>query len=199
MDSRPVFHQHCSFLRGCDAPSETAKLVLVFQINCPGCFSSALPLAARLEDSIHVVCIATAFEDFDLNTLENTKLLLEKNVTVGETRKLFEAFEVKARNVAFDELVPNDGANLSAQVEEEFRTLLKESPQYRALDPRILLAAIAKQLSERKFHAKTFFGNRMRGTPTWVLVNKTNEVLETWVGHKTEEEVRSLIQKHSLA
>lgn len=147
--SFPIFRQHCKFLRGADVV-EKPKLVLVFQVNCPGCFSYALPIASRLEEKIDVVCIATAFEDFELNTLENLNRLLERGETVGETKKHFAKFALTLKNVAFDELVPNDLSNLSEQVEKEFAALIKESPQYRAINPSVLMAAIAKVFEEHR-------------------------------------------------
>ncbi len=62
---------------------ETNNLILVevFQVNCPGCFIYGIPDAIEIyrkynKRNVTVLGIATAFEDFDKNTLENLKLLL---------------------------------------------------------------------------------------------------------------------------
>ncbi len=60
-------------------------LVEVFQVNCPGCFAHALPQVVQLHQRYHerglaVIGLATAFEDFDKNTLQN----LEHMVATGE-------------------------------------------------------------------------------------------------------------------
>ena len=75
----------------------TGKVVLVevFQVNCPGCFLSSLPRAINLHNQysaqgLFVLGIATAFEDFDKNTLENLRRLVKKGEVVGETLRLLE-------------------------------------------------------------------------------------------------------------
>ena len=57
-------------------------LLEVFQVNCPGCFMNAIPEAINIynkykDDGVRVLGLATAFEDFDKNTLGNLKMLAE--------------------------------------------------------------------------------------------------------------------------
>ena len=68
----------------------------VFQVNCPGCFIHALPDAIRIyqkykDDGVRVLGLATAFEDFDRNTLDNLRLLAETGLVIGETRRALAA------------------------------------------------------------------------------------------------------------
>ncbi len=68
-------------------------LIEVFQINCPGCFLYCLPQAIELhqkyfDKGLTVLGIATAFEDFDKNTLKNLKLLAKQNKVIGETLRV---------------------------------------------------------------------------------------------------------------
>ena len=63
-------------------------LVEVFQVNCPGCFLYSLPAAVAIHQQystqgLVVLGVATAFEDFNKNTLGNLKGLLEKGEVVG--------------------------------------------------------------------------------------------------------------------
>lgn len=67
------------------------NLILVFQVNCPGCFLHALPTAESIHRERHrngltVVGLSTAFEDFELNTIANTRALLERSEFVGEMK-----------------------------------------------------------------------------------------------------------------
>jgi len=67
-------------------------LVEVFQVNCPGCFLYGIPEAINIynkfkDDGVRVWGVATAFEDFDKNTLENLKLLLETGEVIGDTKQ----------------------------------------------------------------------------------------------------------------
>ena len=70
---------------------KSLNLLLTFQVNCPGCFIYALPLAARLHetygDRLNILGLSTAFEDYDLNTLENTRHLLDSGTVVGMTKR----------------------------------------------------------------------------------------------------------------
>lgn len=75
-----------------DFTLDSTTLVLVFQVNCPGCFSYALPLAEAIHQEssrlgLSVKALSTAFEDFDLNTRENTRSLVERGTLVGATRR----------------------------------------------------------------------------------------------------------------
>ena len=65
-------------------------VVEVFQVNCPGCFIYGIPEAIDTyqkykNNDVVVLGLATAFEDFDKNTLENLKLLLQESKVIGET------------------------------------------------------------------------------------------------------------------
>ncbi|MEM4338577.1 MAG: hypothetical protein QXY33_07325, partial [Candidatus Nitrosocaldaceae archaeon] len=64
-----------------DREKDKVILIEVFQVNCPGCFLYGLPEAIRIyntykNDDVRVLALATAFEDFDKNTLENLELLV---------------------------------------------------------------------------------------------------------------------------
>ena len=56
-------------------------LVEVFQVNCPGCFLYSMPEAIDIyrkyrDKGLTVLGLATAFEDFDKNNLENLQKLV---------------------------------------------------------------------------------------------------------------------------
>lgn len=75
-----------------DASLRTRTVVLVFQVNCPGCFLYALPTAEAIHQErdrlgLSVLAVSTAFEDFSLNTVENTRALVDHGTLVGETKR----------------------------------------------------------------------------------------------------------------
>lgn len=135
---------------------QSLNLILIFQVNCPGCFIYALPLAAKLyerhRDRINILGLSTAFEDFDLNTAENTQKLLQSGEMVGVTRHYFQQ---------------------------------KQIEQY----PIPLEFAIA-------FDRETFRINSLPGTPSWVAFDRECNVLASWFGHQSEEEVESMLHQH---
>jgi peroxiredoxin len=65
-------------------------VVEVFQVNCPGCFLYGIPQAVSVYEkfknkNVKVIGVATAFEDYDKNTLQNLELLLSEGQVIGET------------------------------------------------------------------------------------------------------------------
>jgi hypothetical protein len=68
-------------------------LVEVFQVNCPGCFIYALPEALSFYGrykNLKIIGLATAFEDFEINNLENLKKLIKTREVFGETQKVLQ-------------------------------------------------------------------------------------------------------------
>ena len=156
------------------------NLLLVFQVNCPGCFVYALPLAARLHDQygdrVNILGLSTAFEDFNFNTLENTRRLLEKGEVVGMTQLYWQrqgesTFTLPIRfPIAFDLL---EGSQLATPDTEE-------TP------------------SAASGIGYTFRVNQLQGTPSWILFDESCTILAQWFGHKAESDIESLLQR-SLA
>ena len=75
-----------------DQEKDHIVLVEVFQVNCPGCFLYGIPEAIEIYNKYHsegvsVLGVATAFEDFDKNTLENLELLLKTGEVIGDTKE----------------------------------------------------------------------------------------------------------------
>ena len=75
-----------------DKEKDHVVLVEVFQVNCPGCFLYGIPEAINIynkyrSDGVVVLGVATAFEDFDKNTLENLELLLKTGEVTGDTKE----------------------------------------------------------------------------------------------------------------
>ncbi|MEM9213790.1 MAG: hypothetical protein AAGD25_05535 [Cyanobacteria bacterium P01_F01_bin.150] len=132
---------------------QALNLVLIFQVNCPGCFIYALPLAANLHEKygnrINILGLSTAFEDFDLNTIANTEKLLQSGEMIGLTRQYFQQKHI-----------------------EKYPIPLK--------------FAIA-------FDHETFCLNSLPGTPTWVVFDGEYNILASWFGHKSEEEVENIL------
>src|SRR5919112_5521659 len=72
-------------------------VIEVFQVNCPGCFLYGLPQAISTyekyrDKGVKVFGIATAFEDYDKNTLENLQLLLSEGKVIGEAYKMLRQY-----------------------------------------------------------------------------------------------------------
>jgi hypothetical protein len=184
------------------------NLMVVFQVNCPGCFQHALPQAIQLHEEysskgLNVLGLSTAFENFDLNTVENTKALLNENILVGETKKAF-ILEGKTSfplsipfPVAMDKLLsPADFAN-SFNIE----FICQEIPKYESLskqEQEILQLTVKQHFLQFEKVSYTFSINQLRGTPSWILFNEKQEILAQWLGHQSIEKVQKIIDLYLI-
>ena len=178
------------------------NLLVVFQVNCPGCFVYALPLAATLHhrygDRLNVLGLSTAFEDFDLNTAEHTQWLLERGEIVGATKLHFRyqgesSYTVPIRfPVAFDQV--GSGAELFDEADVEHVCHLTPSFVHMDLEKQSRIRArVRQQLQGRSPAAYTFSVNQFQGTPSWVLFDANSTILAQWFGHQSESEVMSIV------
>ena len=204
MHSQKFDLKYSEVLQG-DFGLEDLNMILVFQVNCPGCFAYALPLAIRLHEEyrakgLNVLALSTAFEDFDLNTVGNTLRLLESGHIVGETRKVLEkagytSFPLKISfDVAFDLIAPNDPAYL----EDDIKTFCTKHPEL-SVDDSEAGRSIKDQLKEyflkKKFRAHTFSANHLSGTPSWILCDRTKNLLYESFGHKEYHRMVHIVEQ----
>ena len=180
------------------------NLLLIFQVNCPGCFIYALPLATKLHqkygDHLNVLGLSTAFEDFDLNTAEHSQHLLQSGTTVGATKRYFQQhgthlYDVPIQfPVAFDRL--GQGHELFDDTDVEHVCQL--SPAFHRADPEEQADAqvrVKRFLKQRSPAAYTFTVNQLQGTPSWLLFDASSTILAQWFGHRAEAEIMSIITR----
>jgi hypothetical protein len=181
------------------------NLMLVFQVNCPGCFAYAMPVALRLHEEykdkgLKILALSTAFEDFDLNTLGNTIRLIESGEVVGKTKEMlmktgYERFPLTIPfDVAFDQLSPNDLTHL----EEDIDQFCKNNDEFNAQQPdvkRTIKEQLKDYFAKKVLRAYTFDANHLKGTPTWVMFDQDMRLLYESFGHKEYERLVHIIEK----
>jgi hypothetical protein len=180
------------------------NLLLTIQVNCPGCFIHGLPVAQRLyekysADELNVIGMATAFEDFELNTAENARKLLETGYIVGQTKKTFSAYgyETYFNKIGFpfltDKLTPSDQFLNPVAID----SLIDGNADLANL-PDLEKAHIKKQVADYygrlDYVPYTFTVNQFAGTPTWVIFDGEYSILAHWFGHKPQEEIEWIIE-----
>jgi hypothetical protein len=129
-------------------------IVKVFQVNCPGCFSTCFPeiidaLQNFNDKPVVFWGLATAFEDFQLNNLENLMKLISHGEVVGETLYTLGSQGMLENNclsyripfpVAWDKITPADPSNASSDaaklIERDFPEFekLPESSQKKIME-----------------------------------------------------------------
>jgi hypothetical protein len=160
-------------------------LVEVFQVNCTGCFVHALPEILHLhktyaEQGLCVIGLATAFEDFEINTLENLRKMVSTGEMVGEPLKQLGAAGLLHANrldyelpfpVAMDLLSENREPVTEAHIAQFIDSQI---PDYAALpdDRRALIHQRAHDyLQSKTHHAHTFERYGLQGTPSSILID----------------------------
>jgi hypothetical protein len=165
--------------------------VEIFQVNCPGCFLYGIPEAIRLFDKykgqkLVVFGLATAFEDYDKNNLENLRLLLTSGEVIGETRKVLAQLGQLAEgnkllykipfSVGMD-LIINEENNVTQLTESEIIRFIEDNidnfESYPERDKKILLSQVRQYLANKKYSALTFEEYGLRGTPSSIIIDKT--------------------------
>ena len=179
-------------------------LVEVFQVNCPGCFLYSLPQAIELhehyaEQGLVVLAVATAFEDFDKNNLENLVRLVEKGEVVGETlRVLSERGVLRAGclpyripfPIAMDRLVRRQGGTTDHDVERFIETRVPEFDRQPEAYRQQVREAVLQYFQAREYHAETFERFDLKGTPSHILIDRQGILRDYAFGNSPELEMR---------
>lgn len=171
-------------------------LVEVFQVNCPGCFIYGIPQAVAMHkkyyhDGLRVLGLATAFEDFDKNTLDNLKLLLTTGEVIGETRKaLAEYGQLQPGNklgykipfpVGMDMLL-KFGSLTKSKIMDFIEANFADFRSYDEKQRESIYERVKQYLNLKQFSAKTFDEYGLRGTPSAILIDKNGILRHTAFG-----------------
>jgi glutathione peroxidase-family protein len=172
-------------------------LVEVFQVNCPGCFLYSIPevidIYRRYRDKgLTVVGLATAFEDFDKNNLDNLQKLVSTGEIVGETYRAFNSTgQIRDGSklpykipfpVAMDMLVKQSGSLTHSKVMDFIETNIPSFRSYAEKDRQVLIERVKQYLKSKEYSAKTFDEYALRGTPSMILVDRKGVLRGTYFG-----------------
>lgn len=186
-------------------------LVEIFQVNCPGCFLYALPQAIELHQrysnqGLVVLGIATAFEDFDKNTLENLQKLVISCEVVGETyHSLNQQGILKSGRLpyripfplAMDKLVQRNSTVNETEVLAFIYGHLPGFDQQPAAFREKIIDQVRGYLQKLDYHAQTFELFNLKGTPSHILVDKLGMLRNCEFGNhpKLEQRIQNLLHE----
>ena len=189
-------------------------LIEVFQVNCPGCFLYSLPQAIDLhqryyDKGLTVLGLATAFEDFDKNTLDNLKLLLTQNKVIGETQRVLEGNnQLIEGRLAYHIPFPVAMDKIRKQQQKitngEISTLINQHiPDFlnRSNDQKTQIQQQAlNYLQSRLYTAETFNLYNLQGTPSHIIVDKKGYLRACEFGHFSDLEwlLTTLLQENTF-
>src|SRR5919199_2043143 len=195
-----------------DKEKSNVILIEVFQVNCPGCFLYGIPDVIEIYNKynnkgIIVLGIATAFEDFDKNTLENLKLLLFRGEVIGETRnalsqygQLIEGNKLPYRipfPVAMDSLKKESRILTETRVMDFIEKNVSGFSSYSEVDKAILIKRVKQYLENKEYSAQTFEEYGLRGTPSSILIDRNGIVRQINFGANglLEDMIQNLLKE----
>ena len=192
-----------------DQEKDQVVLLEVFQVNCPGCFMNAIPEAINIynkykDEGVRVLGLATAFEDFDKNTLENLKMLAETGEVIGETKTALSTYgQLKEGNkLSFKIPFPLGMDNLTKTSGEISQNKIMQFiyPQIPDFDSQpeeykkqIIERVKSYYMKSKEYSAETFENFALQGTPSTILVDRKGILRDVSFGQTGH--VESMIQK----
>lgn len=162
-------------------------VVEVFQVNCPGCFLYGLPQAVSLyekfkDKKVKVIGVATAFEDYDKNTLENLKLLVTEGRVIGETYKALKQYGKLVQGdklyynipfpIAHDEITKMPISITEQMIGEFIKIYFPDFASLPNKEKEDLYDRVREYLQNKDYSARTFELYRLRGTPSSIVIDK---------------------------
>lgn len=172
-------------------------VVEVFQVNCPGCFIYGIPEAIDnynkyKNDGVIILGLATAFEDFDKNTIENLRLLLNEKKVIGETlttltyqSKLLEEGMLTYSipfPVGMDKLLKEKLPIDEKKIMEVVNANIPDFDLYHQKDKEQIISRVKSYLETKPYSPLTFEEYSLRGTPSTIFIDKNGILRETTFG-----------------
>lgn len=194
-----------------DKEKDHIVLVEVFQVNCPGCFLYGIPEAINIYNKYHsegvtVLGVATAFEDYDKNTLENLELLLKSGEVIGETKKgLSQYGKLDDSKLSYKIPFPVAMDSLIKEAEESSESRIKnfiynQIPDFDSQPEDYrnqIIQRVKDYLKSKKYSAETFEEYSLQGTPSTIVVDRKGVLRDVSFGQTggLEPMIQSLINE----
>lgn len=190
-----------------DQEKDHIVILEVFQVNCPGCFMNALPEAIEIynkykDEGVRVLGLATAFEDFDKNTLDNLKMLAETGEVIGETKNALSMYgQLKDGKLSYKIPFPLGMDNLTKTLGEISQEKIMQFiyPQIPDFDSQSedykkqIIQRVKDYMKSKEYAAETFEKFALQGTPSTIIVDRKGILRDVSFGQTGH--IESLIQK----
>ncbi len=194
-----------------DQEKDHVVLVEVFQVNCPGCFLHGMPEAINIynkfkDDGVRVLGVATAFEDFDKNTLDNLKLLLQTGEAIGDTKQaLIQYGKLDDSKLQYKIPFPVGMDSLKKTAEDTSQERIMEFiynqlPNFDSQPDdykKQIIQRTKDHMNSKEYEAETFEMYSLQGTPSSIIVDRKGILRDiSFGGHGTlEPMIQSLVNE----
>ena len=191
-----------------DQEKDQIILVDVFQVNCPGCFMNAIPEAIKIyqkykNDGVRVWGLATAFEDFDKNTMDNLKMLASTGQVIGETKKALSMHgklqdgDKLSYKIPFPLGMDNltkitqdiDQQKIMQFINNQISDFDSQPEEYKNQ----VIDKVRNYMKSKEYSAETFDKFNLQGTPSTILVDRKGILRDVSFGQSGH--VESLIKQ----
>jgi thiol-disulfide isomerase/thioredoxin len=190
-----------------DREKDKIVLVEVFQVNCPGCFLYGIPSAIDIyneyaDDGVRVLGLATAFEDYDKNTLDNLRMLAETGEVVGETRTALSQYSQLDQDrlkykipfpLAMDRVVRSNGEVSQEKIMDFITAQIPDFDSHPPENRQQVIQKVRDHMGAREYTAETFEMYALQGTPSTILVDREGVLRDVSFGQSAN--LRHTIQK----
>ena len=194
-----------------DKQNDNIVVVEVFQVNCPGCFMYGIPESIEIynkyrSEGVSVLGMATAFEDFDKNTIENLQLLLETGEAVGETKKMLSQYGESQGGkisykipypVAMDSLVKQSGEVTKEKMDSLIKNQIPNFDEQPENYKNQIYDRVKDYFMSKEFSAETFEMYSLQGTPSSILVDRKGILRDVSFGQNglLESKIQKLLNE----
>ena len=194
-----------------DQHSGNVVLVEVFQVNCPGCFMYGIPEAIEIfnkykSKGVSVLGVATAFEDFDKNTLKNLELLVETGKVIGETEKMLgQHGQLNGEKITYKIPYPIAMDSLIKQsddvTKEQMDSLIKKQiPDFDSQSENYkneIYDRVKNYFLSKEYSAETFEMYALPGTPSGILIDRNGILRDVSFGQNgsLESKIQNLLNE----
>lgn len=194
-----------------DQEKDHVVLVEVFQVNCPGCFLHGMPEAINIynkfkDDGVRVLGVATAFEDFDKNTLDNLKLLLQTGEVIGDTKQALIQYgkldDSKLQYkipfpVGVDSLKKTAEGTSQERIMEFIYNQLPNFDSQPDDNKKQIIQRTKDHMNSKEYEAETFEMYSLQGTPSSIIVDRKGILRDISFGGQgnVEPMIQSLVNE----
>jgi thiol-disulfide isomerase/thioredoxin len=194
-----------------DKEKDQIVVVEVFQVNCPGCFMYGIPEVINLYNKYHadgvtVLGVATAFEDFDKNTLENLELLLKSGEVIGDTKQGLSQYGKLQDGklpykipfpVGMDSLIKETGEISESRIKNFINNQIQDFDSQPEDYKSQIIQRVKDYLKSKEYSAETFEEYSLQGTPSTIVVDRKGILRDISFGQngKLEPLIQSLLNE----
>jgi len=144
--------------------------------------------------------MATAFEDFDKNTIENLQLLLETGEAVGETKKMLQGGKISYKipyPVAMDSLIKQSGDVTKEKMDSLIKNQIPNFDTQPENYKNQIYDRVRNYFMSKEFSAETFEIYSLQGTPSSILVDRKGILRDISFGQNglLESKIQNLLNE----